>query len=474
MFRRALSRIAGLVRRANGQAELLHRLERHFEDVKWYIRDRHTTAQDGAVAMAQLGPRLRRDPETVARLAIVTTLPPDETGVATFSLRHVMATKVAIDVFTPVRDTAQFLRLAARTDVATSKKAHLHPLSAMLTMDTLNPYTRIVFVLGNSEHNAEVFRLMEEVARDDWARRCVCYLHDPCCHNVVRIAKRLSGQALRSYLQRLYDVSLPSDQDDPWVVMESAVGSGLLGARAVAEAGVSQIVTNSETAARLIENDLGEDYLADTKVSALFLHVPDREPGVDAARRQRPSGGIRVGSFGIANPGKLTDLVIDAVDAMRSQGTEITLVLAGYNAISFVRHRFGGTAPYWVDAVEPSSEQELQMEMAGCDVAIQLRARNLGESSGVVPVLIGMGVPTIVSRIGAFRDYGDAVLMFDGSRPQELCSAIEAALVLNPSPMTAYASRHNIRAFERAFRNAIATPADAAPELAGPVQSWMA
>jgi hypothetical protein len=63
--------------------------------------------------------------------------------------------------------------------------------------------------------------------------------------------------------------------------------------------------------------------------------------------------------------------------------------------------------------------------MDGVDVAVQLRTYNSGESSGIVPQLLSRDVPTIVSAIGAFAEYGVAVReMASGIGVRELGAAI--------------------------------------------------
>jgi SAM-dependent methyltransferase len=63
--------------------------------------------------------------------------------------------------------------------------------------------------------------------------------------------------------------------------------------------------------------------------------------------------------------------------------------------------------------------------MSGVDVAVQLRAFDAGESSGIIPQLLASDVPTLVSPIGAMRDFGAAVRYV----PQE-CDATQLAEVI--------------------------------------------
>ena len=89
--------------------------------------------------------------------------------------------------------------------------------------------------------------------------------------------------------------------------------------------------------------------------------------------------------------------------------------------------------------------------MAGVDVAVQLRAHNLGESSGVVPQLLALGVTTIVSNIGSFREYGDAVVTVDAEiADQQLADVMLASYRSGPDgkAMKAYVEKNSVAAFQ--------------------------
>jgi hypothetical protein len=424
-----------------------------FDDLKRYISANEVANEDASLASLLLRPSLERQAGCTARIAIVSTMPPDETGIAVFMLRHAMALQAPTDIFTRVRDTSQFLRVATQVRLRSGGQAIVHPLSALEAMDLLNVYERVVFVLGNSAHNTHVMRAMLSMARSDELGRCICYLHDPVCHNVVQLAHRFDGTSYLRYLSRLYDETFTDHAPEAWQASEVAVRRGILGTRAIVDAGVRHIVVNSRAAAQLVSDDLSETQSARTLISTLFHPVFPLESGVGQRRSQRGANGITtVGTFGEAGGGKLTDLVVDGVADLRRRGVNARLLVAGYRAGQYARARFADSPPEWLTASEPRTERELQLTMAECDVAVQLRARNLGESSGVVPTLIGMSIPTIVSSIGSFIGYGDAVVHFNGDTASQLADAIGSADARElHHAMAAYASRHSIMAYESAF-----------------------
>jgi hypothetical protein len=84
------------------------------------------------------------------------------------------------------------------------------------------------------------------------------------------------------------------------------------------------------------------------------------------------------------------------------------LLIAGYDAGHYGSEMGLQKLPF-VEFVDSPSDSLLLSLMQSTDVAVQLRLGNLGESSGVVPQLLASGVPVVVSAIGSFLEYGDAV-----------------------------------------------------------------
>jgi 5,10-methenyltetrahydromethanopterin hydrogenase len=84
-------------------------------------------------------------------------------------------------------------------------------------------------------------------------------------------------------------------------------------------------------------------------------------------------------------------------------------------------------------------------------------------------MLIGMGIPTVVSPIGAFLDYGDAVVRFGGDDPAELAALIASHPTVPQRRMATFAAEHGLDKFEEAVRHAaLGAPAqDAVRRVAG-------
>lgn len=430
-----------------------------FDDLKSHLGATVSRNDDSILAATEVFSGAHKSSTRRPRIALVTTLPPDETGIAIYSLRHVAACKEDIDVFSSARDVAYFLRNSVLVEARTGGRSALHALSSLLAFHEVNRYRRIVFVLGNSDHNLDVLRSLERFAGCFGGEGVYCYLHDPCCHNLIQRGKRMSSKLYANYLEELYrpseTVRGAADDAMPWKLHALATKKGMLGVRALVELGVRNFIVNSHAAKTLVQNDLHGVEGEEVSVEQLFHPVFDLEPGVSVKQGAAEERQMVVGTFGGANYGKGTDIVIDAVAQLRSEGRDVTLVVAGYGSRSFVSRHFMGTVPDWIETSEPQLERDLQLAMSSCDVAVQLRRENLGESSGVVPLLIKLKRPTIVSPIGAFMEYGQAVIRADDNTVESIVKMLRNPTVPTDA-MAEYASAHSLERFEARFREIVA------------------
>ncbi len=432
-----------------------------FSDLKTYVDQAIGSEADATLALLE---SREADTGRPARLAVVTCLPPDATGIANFALKQLSEIDAMVDVFSQVRDVAQFLRVRAVLASQTGGRVRLHPMASLLSRDVTNRYERLVFVLGNSRHNVEVFRSMEALAGFGAGDRIVCHLHDPCCHNVVQLGKGLEPGPYLAYLGRLYANPglLANFGSENWQAHKAAVDAGILGIRTLYDVGVRHFIVNSEAAARIVREDLSAAEAAEARVDVLYH--PVFEPEVSRQQAEPHDGSLVIGTYGAPSLSKGTDVVIAAVRELLRRGVRARLVIAGFDANYFAdgelpRHEDRS----WLELAEPNTERELQLDMLKCDIAVQLRRSNLGESSGVVPTLLALGVPTVVSTLGAFGEYGDAVQTFDGTDPVALADLLERGVNVDPFAMQRYAREHALGAFNAQLLSLLGMEPFAAP-----------
>lgn len=210
---------------------------------------------------------------------------------------------------------------------------------------------------------------------------------------------------------------------------------------------VAGIICHSEAASAIISRDK-------TLPSGIPIH-PLFHPVLDDFRprlseKKREPNAILIGSFGVPGGDKGSDLVIDAFRIIRKTLPSAQLIMAGYGAIQYVK-RMIDIDECAISGEEPENVEDFMKLMRECDVAVQLRRFNRGESSGVLPQLVSLDVPTVASRVGALAEFGDAVSYVGAdAEAEEIAQAILRALA-DGGPRTSaravYSNAHSVEKF---------------------------
>jgi glycosyltransferase involved in cell wall biosynthesis len=332
---------------------------------------------------------------------VVSSLPPDRSGVSFLIQNSLGAPSHPVTFFSPVRGAAG-LDLA-RTDLARTRHrlqleaapAEILALGTLADARTVMPRQPVLFVLGNSEHHLPTlnYLLRGGAGPDDWV-----HLHDVFLGDLLRLhyTKRECGA-------------------------EASTGPLVL----VRDAGVRQFIVNSTAAADRLRSDLGTSSEA-VRIEVLFHPVLPARSGSHARSRAVPDTEVlRVGHFGILNPHKQIERLIEACDILAAS-RRIELVLAGYEVRRYLQTC--GLTRLYQDVIESPSDEELQLAMTSVDCAVQLRYPDMGESSGVVHQLLALRKPVICTRTGSFVELEGAVTLVEsGVSATHLSIAIERA-----------------------------------------------
>lgn len=393
-----------------------------------------------------------------AEVALVTPMPPASTGIATYSLCSFLQAERRVDIFTmPVSD-ADFLIQAHRLgDGGCARLLHAEYLGYA---QELHRYETIVFALGNSTHHFYVWPILTRLIAEGSSGQCVLYLHDLVLHNLLQLGR---GLGLEDYLA-LIRATYPAGSVDLAGLTERDSASahyelfrqGVYGMRLLHALGFRRFMVNSARAADMLSQDLSG---LSFSCSQLFLPVclPPAAATLPAALAVRQPGHVCIGTFGIPSMAKGTDRLIRAITQLNDSGIPARLVVAGYSVTEFFRLHPDLSSPH-LDCVDSPSDSELVELMRSVDVAVQLRPFEAGESSGIVPQLLALGRTVLVSRVGAFIEYGDAVRFCDQADdlPALICEALESPV--SAESIAAYVNRHTPAVFQRAFHAALQGP----------------
>lgn len=397
-------------------------------------------------------------------LGVVSVLPPAETGVARFTLRTFAAAAHDVDIFAPFAGDAAYL--AAPTMV--QEAAHLRCFAAESVAEGLRSrnYRALVWVLGNSDHHIPVIRLLRGLRHLPWNVPSWIEIHDPVLLNIAAKIVAADGGSLEEVARRHLG---PAAAGIDWQTVstgnhDALIETGFAAVRALLnDVPFAGLIVHSEAARQIVLNDWPD--LDPDKIHVLHHPVFERHaPRCDSER-----SALRIGSFGVPGHGKLTPLIVSAFRTLQRKQPAATLTLAGYGAADFAAREGLLHEPGLIVADAPT-DQKFMALMAQCDVAVQLRAKNTGENSGVIAQLIGLDAPVLASPVGAMRDYGEAVAYAPEAADAETLAALMTSEAAQPqrrqAARMAYAIGHSP---ERFCRNLLALVEGRALECSTPI-----
>lgn len=329
--------------------------------------------------MHRLLQRCHQTPVSPRRLAFFSILPPQTSGIAPYSYKLCLSHPDYWDVFAPLtlKEEASYLQQATPC---------IFPLSFFPLARQAYPYLSYVFALGNSNHHVPVVHYVLKYGGPEH----FLYLHEAYLEDLLKPL----GLSLTDLFQ---------------------------------QSGIRRVFVNNERAKKLLLDSVPAELAAQLQVEVLFHPLEAIPAPAPAPLRDNPQQTL-IASFGIPQPLKQTDLLIEAVTLLYTRGRNIKLLLAGYQA-----HPYADKASPCVQIIDSPSTEQLFSYMAAVDLACQLRPKPHGESSGCVMQLLSLGKNIITTRgfvEGPLEQYCHTV------PPQlsaaELAEAIEQALQQQP------------------------------------------
>jgi glycosyltransferase involved in cell wall biosynthesis len=424
-----------------------------FDDLKKHIDDQRSNTVDSSMALEYtLRAATEFGSHRAGRVAFVTCLPPQNTGISTCSLYSWLGYEGPVDIFCPVVDLDWFFYLSGKLRGQSGKGPRLFDVAGFLTMDRATNYDHIIVAAANSNHNVYILDLLKKLSTVGLLSRVTLYIHDPCLLNVVQRGARLNAAQFARAMGSIYrkDVSGVAAQGADWTTHAALIERGIYGPRYFYNAGIERFLVNSQAAAEILHRDLSGTSSSVTRIfHPVFLPAGAEEvkPQPDAAFK-----GITVGTFGIPARSKGSHIVAGAARRLVELGHDVRLLIAGFHAGRFaeeIRHILDGVNCEIFDG--PADVQLVQcMQLA--DLAVQLRMQDLGESSGIIPQLLHLGKTVIVSDIGAFKEYGNAVRLVPRAVTEETLAGHILDLAQHPidgAHIKQYVDEHTPAKFQR-------------------------
>lgn len=363
-----------------------------------------TVAARAAAALAPLAGGARRPwrPRARPTLAVVSPLPPVPSGIAGYSAELVAALE---------RVAGESLRVDCFVDGRNRFPVDPEPVCGRVPVDAalfervdgaIGGYDHVLYVLGNSECHANALAALRR-------RPGTVLAHEVRLSGLLSLSGDTRGAlqegGVAGAVARNYP-GLPGGLA-PGGVVEPADAEryGLLLLKEVAAAAPSVLVC-SEAARRLAALDVGPALTGRVRVAPYAVtQLTDAErEAVAVWRSAAPPAPPLVASFGIVDPSKRPETVIEAVAALARRGIHVRAALVGP-----VSRALGGALRSLAATLAVADRVQVTGEVTADDylrllgeatVAVQLRDRFSGECSGTVSECLSAGVPTVVARIG--------------------------------------------------------------------------
>jgi glycosyltransferase involved in cell wall biosynthesis len=307
--------------------------------------------------------------------AVFGVLPPEKTGIANFNAK-------TFSISRHFHVYSKFTKYDYYYDATNNitKENNFFPIDIYPIASSLFNYGKKIFVLGNSPHNIPYLKAaIEEKDKEN------SFLY---CHEIM--LNNLLYNLLKEHdYNQIKKTVYPSDSKNNY------------GFRAILLlTNISKIIVNNNNSKQLlleeIKNTIYEDIVS---VSTVFLPVTEISLKADDIPVDIDFAGFKIGSFGICNKKKATDIIIRSVVLLNEEyGIEAKCILAGYDVDNFIQSQIPSKLHKYILSFSNSSDDQLLSIMKQVDIAVQLRNYQYGESSGVICQLLGLNKRIIVSE----------------------------------------------------------------------------
>jgi glycosyltransferase involved in cell wall biosynthesis len=384
----------------------------------------------------------RRPPRRRARIAYVSPLPPQRSGVADYSHK----------LLEPLSELCDVDAFADRClgEQRAPNGIHLAAIAHFEIVERLRGgYDRILVCMGNSEHH---------VAALDFVRRRggVVLAHDVRLSGLYAVATstrpEFGHMPFSEIVGKMYPERVPLEiARAGGITPEDTIAQDIFMARDVIAAS-DRFVVHSAYAANVARFDAAP--VDRTKIAVAPFGFSD--PAVFSVAAT-PSEAPVIGTFGVVATIKQTDKLVDAFALVTQKYPHCSLVVGGPPATADeyrllekqVRdHRLGDR----IELLGYLDEEAFRATIARTTVAAQLRSASMGESPASIGDCLAAGVPTVVTTVGAARELpDDAVVKVEPDVSAERLAAVLMELLGDRQRREALRAEGQALARERSF-----------------------
>ncbi|UVH56617.1 glycosyltransferase [Variovorax paradoxus] len=364
------------------------------------------------------------------RLAYVSPLPPERSGISNYSAEL-------------LPELAKFYDIELVTDLKAIDRRELSKSFPLRSVEwfrhNASAFDRVLYHFGNSEFHQHMFSLLEEIPG-------TVVLHDFYLSGIQAHRESVGGEAF-AWTRALYEshgygavAERAKAADTADVIFKYPCNFDVLRL-------ASGVIVHSPYSLELARQWFGSKSTDNWTLIPLLRVMPE---SIDEARRRaRTELGLddyqfMVCAFGLLGPTKLNHRLLDAwLQSSLATDPKCRLVFVGEND----KGRYGAQLEQVVARRDRAAQVSItgwvdsatfQRYLSSTDVAVQLRTLSRGETSAAVLDALGRGVATVVNANGSMAYLpSDAVVMLPEEFSDE--ALIKALENLRQSPPTARA-----------------------------------
>lgn len=334
------------------------------------------------------------------RLAMVTPLPPEQTGIATY----------VAELLPELSKTYEITVISDQAEVSDKAKNAVSAVRSISWFEkNAKQFARIVYQMGNSPFHVHMLDLMHRFPG-------VVVLHDFYL-SALKAWMEITGYQPGSFTSSLL-------YSHGYQALHQYASEGLEPAKFrwpcsldVVNAALG-LVLNSKYSHKLVREYYGEQY--DEKITVTKLNRESVVSKERVAARQRlglSDDCFVVCSFGFMDPTKLNHALLEAWAASRLANNQKCRLV-------FVGCRHGGEYGAKLDSLIASIDGGKRISITGfassdiyddylaaADIGVQLRTLSRGETSGTVLDCLAHGLPVIINANGSMAEYPDNILI---------------------------------------------------------------
>ncbi|HEY8023245.1 MAG TPA: glycosyltransferase [Burkholderiaceae bacterium] len=335
------------------------------------------------------------------KLAYVSPLPPERTGIANYSAELLPSLREHYDI-TLIVNQGVCDQPSAIRDLPVQPSEWFDQHAA--------EFDRIIYQIGNSPFHTHMLGLMQR-------HPGVVVLHDFFVSSMLA-AEELAKRHPTFWAEELYHshgyhalISRYADEGVDPTKDQFPCNLGVLQAAA-------GVIVHSAHSQRLTADWYGRQAAESLRCIPhlrLAWQVEDREAARRAARATLgiSQDSFLVCSFGFIGPTKLSHLLLDAwLHSRLANDRQCELVLVGENhggeyGKQITRRIRDGVSRERIKIAGWTETKDYELYLQAADIGVQLRSTSRGETSGAVLDCMNYGLPTIVNAHGSMADLSD-------------------------------------------------------------------